>query len=520
MDLSAYLRAIRKSWWIIDLVLLLGAGAGYLQSASTTPIYAARITFYVSTPNLTAQSPLGSAQFAQDRATTYAELLSSESLARAVIASTHVDLSTGALTSEIAGSAQLNTVLIKATIKDSSVKRLAIIARSVAEEFPKMVESLDSSGSTKSEVHLNVVSGPTVGSSPVSPRTKLNIALGGGIGLLLGLLLAALREVLDVSIRTSDALQEFGGAGVIGTVVRDPGIRRAPLLVGEHARSRRAEAFRHLRTNLQFINAAGRAKVVVITSSVAGEGKSLTAANLALVVAETGASVLLIDADLRRPKIAYYLDVEGAIGLSNVLAGQLSIEEATQAWGPRGLTVLPSGSIPPNPAELLGSDPMQRLIEAARKTYDMIIIDTPPLAPVTDAAVVASHADGVVVVFRHGKTRRGHLTTSLGALRAVDGRVLGFVMNMTPSRAADRTYTYYQARPSRPVKKRFSRLRHRGSPQPDPVVEPLPRHESMLPPKDEGPRQSKLDPHPEFDDGGEGSSGPWWASRGTSTRRQ
>ena len=155
------------------------------------------------------------------------------------------------------------------------------------------------------------MSGPSVSSSPVSPRTSLNVAIGIAIGLLLGLLLAVLREVLDVSIRSSEALQEFGDAPVVGAINLDSAAKRAPLVVGAQAHSIRAEAFRQLRTNLSFIDAADPVGVLAVTSSVTGEGKSITAANLALVFAETGVKVLLVDADLRRSTIADYLGIEG-----------------------------------------------------------------------------------------------------------------------------------------------------------------------------------------------------------------
>jgi capsular exopolysaccharide synthesis family protein len=160
--------------------------------------------------------------------------------------------------------------------------------------------------------------------------------------------------------------------------------------------------------------------------------------------------VLLIEADLRRPRVAGYLGLEGAVGLSNVLAGQVRIDDVVQQWGSHGLRVLSSGFVPPNPSELLGSRNMATLLTQLRDEYDIIIMDTPPLLPVTDAAVVAANADGAVLVTRCGKTSQARIRMALASLRAVDSRVLGCVLNMQPSKG-DAGYYYYAYRPERPT---------------------------------------------------------------------
>ena len=254
-----------------------------------------------------------------------------------------------------------------------------------------------------------------------------------------------LRELLDVSVGTAEGLAEVSGVPTLGTIALDPDIKSRPLVVGDVAYSPRAEAMRQLRTNLQFIDAAHPARTVVVTSTRDGEGKSTVSVNLALVVAETGRRVLLIGADLRRPRIGELLGIEGGVGLSNLLAGQRELDEVLQPWGDSGLVVLPCGPIPPNPSELLGGPRMSQLLATCAERFDLVIIDTPPLRPVTDAAVVAANADGAIVVFWHGHTKRNHLQAAVHALNAVNSRVLGCVLNMKPlSRAERRGYaTYY-----------------------------------------------------------------------------
>ena len=463
MDFFAYLRAIRKSWWIVVLLVALGGGGMLARSERATPVYAGHVGFYVSTPNLSSQTALGSDQFAQDRATTYAQLLSSDRLAGLIRRSEpDLGLSTAALAAKISGAAQLNTIIVTATVKDTSKPRLRTIVDAVASDFPLMVSQLDKTQGAQAEVSLNVVSGPSVGSAPISPRTKLNVAIGIVIGLVLGLLIAVLRDLLDSSLTRAEDLGEVTGAPVLGAVGFDSLARRDPLVVAERANGLRAEEFRQLRTNVQFIDATERLKVLVVTSSVEGEGKSTTATNLALVFAENGTKVLLVEADLRRPKVSDYLGLERAVGLTSVLTHRVALQDAVQPWGTLGLDVLASGPLPPNPSELLGGRGMRALVDEMRERYDLVIIDTPPVLPVTDAAVLSSYTDGALVVFRANGTRRAHVAAAVRALRAVDARVIGCVLNMRPARGIDSAgyHPYYTAeKPKRHLLPRWLRRR-------------------------------------------------------------
>jgi succinoglycan biosynthesis transport protein ExoP len=456
MDLRSYLRAIRKGWVLILIGVLLGVGLGFAMIARATPIYASHMTFYVSIRSTTANTTttaLSTDQFAQQRANSYAKLLSSQRLGQMVAANnSSLGLNAGGVASKVSGTAELNTVLIYATVRDTLPERAYAIMHAVGTEFPVMIDQLDNT-LKGNDVKLQVVSGPTKPTVPISPRKTLDLALGLFAGILLGLLAAVLREVMDTSIRTTEALQAVtAGAPVLGTVPFDAGARRAPLVVGAQGRSVRAEAYRQLRTNLQFIDIANRADVIVVTSARAGEGKSTTSANLALVVAESNRRVLLLEADLRRPRITEYLGMERSVGLTNVLAGQVALDDALQVWGERGLVVLPSGSLPPNPSELLGSESMARVIQQLRDRFDTIIIDTPPLLPVTDAAVAARLADGVLLVVRHGKTTRAQVTNAARLLEPVGARLIGTVLNLRPSKGAGYAgrydgYGYYEDGP-------------------------------------------------------------------------
>ena len=226
--------------------------------------------------------------------------------------------------------------------------------------------------------------------SPVSPDWLLNLLAGGLIGLLLGVALAVSRELLDRTVRTADHIAEVTDAPVLASIGFDNDIRSSPLLTDLGGFAARTEAFRLLRTNLQFIDLDQRARVLVVTSAVPGEGKTMTSTNLAVALAQTGRTVLIIDADLRRPRVASTLGVDPAIGLTTALVGKTQIEDAIQVHEPSGLHVLASGAKPPNPTEILQSRVTHDLIRRLRQSYDMIIIDAPPLLPVADASVLSN----------------------------------------------------------------------------------------------------------------------------------
>lgn len=445
MDLFGYLRAIRKHWLIVVAALALGLGVGGLVVMTTTPKYTSTVTFFVNTPSDTIAGSAQGDTFGQKRVNSYVQLITTSSLVNLVDAELGNSMSPEEIASTISAKGDLNTVLLTATITDTSAERSLEIATAVSTEFVKLVAAIETgqsatgSGQTAaaSAVRLEVVDGPALNPNPVEPAVTRDLGLGLLAGLILGLGLAVLREVLDTTVRTVEDLQKTAGVPVMGTIWFDDAAGKSPVIVQGQRNSIRSEAFRQLRTNLQFVNAAQPVRTLVVTSSLSGEGKSTTACNIAISFADAGQRVLLIEGDLRRPRVAEYLGLEGSIGLTNVLIGQVAIAEVLQSWGGSGLTVLASGSIPPNPSEMLGSPGMIELLETLKNSFDVIVIDSPPLLPVTDAAILSTYADGAIVVARHGSTKRAQLAASIKSLRAVDARILGCVLNMVPTKGVD-----------------------------------------------------------------------------------
>ena len=204
------------------------------------------------------------------------------------------------------------------------------------------------------------------------------------------------------------------------------------------------EAYNMLRTNLSFALAeAGECKMVMITSPMQGEGKSITASNLAITLAEAGHRVLLLDCDLRRPKLGRLLSLKSPAGLSDILIKPSLLSENILQYR-KGVHVILAGSIPPNPSELLNSVRMEALLKKMRENYDYIILDTPPIGVVTDAAVLAAQTDGVLVVVRTGQSERGPVTQAVEQLEYGNARILGFVMTCVP--LEDTNYAYSKRR--------------------------------------------------------------------------
>jgi capsular exopolysaccharide synthesis family protein len=451
VDLKDVLRALRRSWWLVLAAAVTAVGIACGLTATAAPQYATSVTFFVSTPSDGVSAAYQGGLFSQQRVKSYAELLRGERLARAVAEDGSLGLTPGQIQARTSARAVPETVLLQATVTDPDPARSEKVAKALAERFMALVETLETPpGGRTPTVKVEVVAGPLLDSVPVSPRPARNLALATLLGLLIGAAAAVLRETLDTTVKSAEALSALTTAPALAAIPFDATAKRKPLVMGGNAHSARAESFRQLRTNLQFVDVDRPVKAIAVTSAVPEEGKSTTAVNLAIAFAEAGSRVLLVEADLRRPRIAEYLGLEGAVGLSNVLAGQVRVDEVLQQWGSHELHVLPSGFIPPNPSELLGSAAMAALLDHQRQSFDMVIIDTPPLLPVTDGAVVAVQADGALLVTRSGKTARVQVTRATAALSAVDARILGCVLNMQPGKT-DTPYYYGKAQTRRGV---------------------------------------------------------------------
>lgn len=443
MELRDYVRVLRKHWRLVLLMPVLALMAAAAVTERATPEYESSVKFFVSTPATSADSSAAytGSLFSQQRVKSYADLLSGVRLAASVSEELGIDPDT--LRGRVRSKIQPDTVLVTATVTDADPARAQRIASAIGRAFPSLVEQLEKPADGRpANIRAQVVAEPELPTTPVSPRPVRNLALAFVLGLPLGLGLALAREALDTTVKNPKDLADATGIATLGVVAYDRRIARRPLVVQDAPRAPRSEAFRQLRTNLQFTDVDHGLRSLLITSSLPGEAKSTTACNLAITMAQAGRRVLLLEADLRRPRVDDYLGIEGAVGLTTVLVGAASAEDAVQVWGPMHLSVLTSGLLPPNPAELLASAAMRNLMDDLHARYDMIIVDAPPLLPVTDAAVLATMCSGALLCVHAGKTRREQVQRAAGALQAVGARVIGGLLTMVPKRGPDAYYGY------------------------------------------------------------------------------
>jgi non-specific protein-tyrosine kinase len=411
--------------------------AAIALTAATTRTYEAQVQVFVSLREGSSGAATNAYQgdlFSQQRVKSYARIADAPVVTRAVIARLGLDATPEQMAAKITASVPNQTVLVDIAATDTSPQRAREIADAAATQFARVVGDLERpAAGQRSPVTVTVVRPASLPTAPVSPRTTVNIAIGLLLGLATGLGVAILRDTLDTTVKSSEDLQALTGSSALGVIAYDGQASKNPLVSQLDARAGRGEAFRALRTNLRFVDVDNPPRIVVLTSSVANEGKSTTACNLAIALASTGARVILLEGDLRRPRVADYMGVEGAVGLTDVLIGRADLDSVLQLWGSSKLAVLTSGALPPNPSELLGSAQMGELLAALRDRADMVLVDAPPLLPVTDAAVLSRGCDGALVVVRHGKTTREQVARALGTLESVGARVLGTVLNMVPA---------------------------------------------------------------------------------------
>ena len=440
MELNDYIRILRKSWVLIIVLALVGVAGAAIVSLVQTPNYSATSKVFVSTQSSGSVADLAQGNaFTVQRVNTYSDLATTPIVLLPVIADLALGTNEGALSRMISVAAPLNTSIIEISVVNNDPVLAADIANATAESLTKVVDRIETplAEDATSAVKLTLVQQATVPGGPVSPNVPLNIALGLLLGVAIGIALAVLRQVLDTRIRNERDVEVVTDAAIIGGIVYDPKAVSRPLIVQDDPRSPRAESFRTLRTNLQFLDVGNGGRSFIVTSSIQSEGKSTTTANLAIALADSGVRVLLVDADLRRPKVASYMGLEGTVGLTDVLIGRIPLDDVIQEWGRGRLSVLPAGTVPPNPSELLGSAAMGRLITELRSKYDVVLFDSPPLLPVTDAAILSRFVGGVILVVAAGRANRHHVEGAISALENVGSKVSGIVLTMLPTKGPD-----------------------------------------------------------------------------------
>ena len=468
---SEFLRRARRWWWAPPAGAIVAGLISLLVTLSIAPTFQATATLLV---NQASSDSLAGVLGGQQLTKTYAELVTTtESLRRANESLGSSDqLSLGYLRDRVSADADGKTQLIRVHARDGQAARAAAIANAVAASFPAYATEAQKGTSPQFISTVFVAELAERPDDPVSPNLPVNVILGAILGLLGAVALVALFEYLNDNI-TGPADIERIGASVLGSVAHvapPPNAVRnkwVPSLITGTAPERLTESFRQLQATLSFSLAALDVKFLVVTSANPGEGKSTTAANLAIVLSESGRRVLLIDGDIRKPDAHRYFDIPNSSGLTSAFVRSPSEAPAYVRTISDTLHVLTSGPIVANPTEMLGSRKLSEMLQVLRARFDLVIVDTAPANALADASLWLSHADGVVVVAREGRTRRTQLAETLKRLRGVNNVVLGVVINHARSRGFESYYGkyYYGYRKTEAGKKRRTWFGARRSPR-------------------------------------------------------
>jgi len=278
---------------------------------------------------------------------------------------------------------------------------------------------------------------PQINDNPVSPNVPMNLALGAAVGLIFGAGIAFFLEHMDTSVKSLEDVERFLNVSVLAVIPRDVGV-----LHKQSGLSPDAEAYRILRTNIEFNRKNPEDNAITVVSGGAGEGKSTTLVNLAYVCAQGGYTTLMIDADLRRPRLHTFFDISNSVGLTNYLTTDLLLEDVILQTPVDNLYFMPSGILPADAAGILNSRRMSELIQDVKQRFDLVLIDSPPILGVSDASVLASEVDLTMIVVQHRKLPRNMLVRVKQAVENVGGQVVGVVLNNVDVRS-DNQYQYY-----------------------------------------------------------------------------
>lgn len=429
--LNTYLNAFRSAWWVVALGAAVCSVAALGFSLLQTPQYKASATLYVtaSQGNNTAAAYQGSLA-SQERVASYVKLAVTESVLADGVQRAGLNISADDAEHSVAASAASDTSILSISATRGSAWEATRLANGTAEALAEYVRTLETpAGGGSPLAKLTVVAPASEPSSPISPRTGRNVVLGAVVGLLIGAGWVVVRTKYNTRIHTESDLVAALGVPVLAGIPHDGRFDTHAIAEFSSGGSVAGEAFRKLRTALSFVSIDNPPSVLVVTSAVAAEGKTTVSINLAAALADTGRSVCLVDADLRRPQVAGRLGLNENVGLTDWLsATSVELVDLVQSTATDGLTVLASGSIPPNPAELLQAQRVGEGLRVLAAKFDYVVVDSAPVLPVADTVSLCQWGDGVVLVARSDASRTNEVRDAVAHLAVTETPVLGGVL--------------------------------------------------------------------------------------------
>lgn len=447
MELNRYIQVLRQRLWMVVACPIIAALAAGIVSFLLPPVYEAHVSLYIKPAQpISSSDPTTPALPSDTVLRTYADWMTQRPILDTVDSQLGLSLRYEDLAKKIKVTPQPNTLLLDVAVQDTNPVVARDVANQLVADFIDTVKKNQASASqpTNSQPVDNlIITAPAVTpDKAVFPNKTLNVAIAFASGLLLAIGLAFLLDYLDQSIKGDDDLIERLGLIPIGHIAWVPTTKaKRSELVALDTQSPSSEAFKALRTGVLFSTIDQQLKAIVITSAELGEGKSRTAANLAIALAQAGHKTLLVDADFRRPSQHRMFGKVRNIGLSNLIIQDATESEAiTAIEAVPNLWLLPSGPTPPNPSELLGSGRMLELMSKLWRDFSYVIVDTPPVNAVTDASILARSANATILVVEQGKTTFPALRHAKQMLDRVNANTIGAVLNKV--RATSGSYYY------------------------------------------------------------------------------
>lgn len=432
MDIMEILNIVRKRLNLILTITILSALISAVVSYFVIkPVYQAQVSIIVGLTDTSKIDP-SQTNLYQNILNTYVKIAKSKVVAKNAEGLLNDGTTAGQLMASTQVTQDSGTQLLIMTSTSLKPAQAYKNLQAMSEAFITESARLFTSGKTQ------IMDKAEVPGSPIKPDKKKNIALAALVGLMVSVGIAFLMEYLDRTIKTEKDIENYINIPLIGVIPKY--VMEGLTITMSKPKAPASEAYKTLRTNIQYSSLDNDINILAVTSAGPGEGKTVTSCNIAVVLAQFGHKVLLVDADMRRPSVHKVFNISNKIGLSNLLIEDLRIEDTGINVMPN-LDILTSGTIPPNPSEVLASHKMTVFLSAMEKKYDSIIIDTPPVIMVTDAQVLATKAEGVMLVVCQGEATIDAVKKAKELLTSVNANVLGAVLNKVEHNG--KGYGYY-----------------------------------------------------------------------------
>jgi len=442
----------KRILWII-LLTALGLGSTFLiNKYLISETYTASVQFYVNTQETQTQKiDLNELNYAQKVVNTYINFLKTKVFYTRILEETQLPYSVDRLKECIKINVINNTEIFQVSATTYSPMDSYRIVEAIQAIAPDFIKSI------KNTTEISVVDPVVMPNEPSGPNVLVNTAIGGMLGFIFSILLVFIWEMIDVNVKNEEELKQRYNKPILGTIpnyqdnalVKDKlrkilpqrirrilpfrgkvkSSARIDKIIDENSKFVISEAYRALRSNLRYTLRKDGCKIILINSPTPEDGKSTTCANLGITIAQTGAKVLLIDCDLRKGRLHSFFNIKSMPGLSDILSGLASEIEAVHNTSYKNLQLIPMGSKPPNPAEMLASVHMEELLGKLAKSYDYIIIDTPPVNVVSDVISLIKLIDGILIVVRQGITSHPNISSAISKYELIGCNILGFVLN-------------------------------------------------------------------------------------------